>query len=77
VPSGTLSSRPTIILKALETAYDDRKLPEGTLDPVRLAALAGLLEEAGCKDTELLRHLRSPDPHVRGCWALDDLLGKS
>lgn len=24
----------------------------------------------------LLQHLRSPGPHVRGCWALDILLGK-
>ncbi len=24
----------------------------------------------------LLAHLRSPGPHVRGCWALDLILGK-
>jgi hypothetical protein len=24
----------------------------------------------------LLAHLRSPGPHVRGCWAIDLLLGK-
>jgi hypothetical protein len=27
-------------------------------------------------DSPLLVHLRSPGPHVRGCWALDLLLGK-
>ena len=38
--------------------------------------LADALEEAGCTDPALLSHLRSPGPHVRGCWAVDLLLGK-
>jgi hypothetical protein len=58
-------------------AYDERRLPEGTLDLARLALLADALEDAGCSDTELLGHLRSPGPHVRGCWAVDLVLGKS
>jgi hypothetical protein len=58
-------------------AYEERTLPAGTLDPARLAVLADALEEAGCADAEMLGHLRSPGPHVRGCWALDLLLGKS
>lgn len=32
--------------------------------------------EAGCGDGPLLAHLRSPGPHVRGCWALDHALGR-
>jgi hypothetical protein len=32
---------------------------------------------AGCTDAELLGHLRSPGPHVRGCSAVDLMLGKS
>jgi hypothetical protein len=43
----------------------------------RLPVLADALEEAGSEDAELLAHLRGPGPHVRGCWALDLLLGKS
>jgi hypothetical protein len=43
----------------------------------RLPELADALEEAGCPDGELLGHLRGPGPHVRGCWAVDLLLGKS
>jgi hypothetical protein len=35
-----------------------------------LPALADALEEAGCANTTLLAHLRSPACHVRGCWAL-------
>jgi hypothetical protein len=42
----------------------------------RLPVLADALEEAGCTDPELLGHLRGPGPHVRGCWALDLLLGR-
>ncbi len=41
-----------------------------------LLILADALEEAGCTDGELLGHLRSPGPHVRGCWALDLILGE-
>jgi hypothetical protein len=57
-------------------AYDGGRLPEGTLDPARLAVLADALEDAGCADPELLGHLRGPGPHVRGCWAVDLILGK-
>jgi hypothetical protein len=35
------------------------------------------LEDAGCTDADLLGHLRGPGPHVRGCWAVDLVLGKS
>ena len=41
-----------------------------------LPVLADALEEAGCTDADLLGHLRGPGPHVRGCWAVDLLLGK-
>jgi hypothetical protein len=57
-------------------AYEERHLPEGTLDVARLALLADALQEAGCTDTGLLGHLREPRPHVRGCWALDLVLAK-
>src|SRR5262245_55474500 len=60
-----------------EAAYEARALPGGELDPARLAVLADALEEAGCSDAELLGHLRSSGPHVRGCWALDLTLGNS
>jgi hypothetical protein len=59
-----------------EGVYDDRRLPEGTLDPASLAVLADALEEAGCTDQTILDHLRGPGPHVRGCWVVDLLLGK-
>jgi hypothetical protein len=43
----------------------------------RLPLLADALEDAGCTDADLLGHLRGPGPHVRGCWAVDLVLGKS
>ena len=41
----------------------------------RLPVLADALEDAGCDSEPLLAHLRGPGPHVRGCWALDAVLG--
>jgi hypothetical protein len=59
-----------------ESAYEHRTLPARLLDSGRLAPLADALEDGGCTDPELLGHLRGPGPHVRGCWALDLVLGK-
>ncbi len=42
-----------------------------------LPILADALEEAGCRNETLLGHCREPGEHVRGCWALDLLLGKN
>ena len=57
--------------------YEHRVLPEDTLEPERLALLADALKDAGCMDPELLGHFRGPGPHVRGCWCVDLLLGRS
>jgi hypothetical protein len=65
------------VLALAQAAYEQRELPAGTLDLARLAILADALEEAGCDQADLLAHPRGPGPHVRGCWAVDLLLGKS
>ena len=41
-----------------------------------LSVLADALEEAGCNDADLLAHCRSRGGHLRGCWAVDLILGK-
>ena len=64
------------VVALAQAAYEQRDLPAGTLDLARLAVLADALEEAGCDQADLLGHLRGPGPHVRGCWAVDLLLGK-
>jgi hypothetical protein len=66
-----------LVTQLAQAAYDNRNLPEGTLDNGRLAVLADALEEAGCTDANILGHLRGIGPHVRGCWSVDLVLGKS
>jgi hypothetical protein len=56
--------------------YDEQHSTTGDLDPHRLAVLSDALEEAG-GSVELLEHLRSPGPHVCGCFAVDLCLGLS
>jgi hypothetical protein len=42
-----------------------------------LPYLADALTDAGCAEDPLLRHLREPGPHLRGCWALDLVLERA
>ncbi len=58
-----------IVVNLARRIYDGRPLD---LMPV----LGDVLENAGCTDPDLLGHLRGPGPHVRGCWALDLVLGR-
>jgi hypothetical protein len=70
--------REGLLVRLAEAAYGQRSLPDGLLEPARLAVLADALEEAGCGDQEVLAHLREPGRvHVRGCHIVDLLLGKS
>jgi hypothetical protein len=65
-----------LVVKLARAAYEARRLPAGTVDGARLAVLADALEEVGLTDAEVLTHLRSGGPHVRGCFAVDVLLGQ-
>jgi len=56
--------------KLAQAIYDDRAFD-------RLPLLADALEEAGCDNQEILDHCRSTGEHVRGCWVVDLILGKS
>jgi hypothetical protein len=47
---------------------------EGAFEQMPL--LADAREDGGYTDESVLTHLRGPGPHVRGCWALDLILGK-
>jgi len=42
-----------------------------------LPELADALEDAGCHDPDILGHCRGEGEHVRGCWVVDLVLGKS
>ncbi len=48
-----------------------------TGDYGRLPILADALEEAGVTDEVLLSHCRDGGPHLRGCWALDVVRGRT
>jgi hypothetical protein len=38
--------------------------------------LAEALVQVGCNDPSVIDHCRTQEPHVRGCWVLDALLGR-
>jgi hypothetical protein len=56
------------VRRMARTIYDERRFAD-------LPILADALEEAGCGDEQLLSHCRGGGEHVRGCFAVDCLLG--
>jgi hypothetical protein len=60
---------PTVVALA-QTMYEERAFD-------RMPELADALEAAGCHEANILGHCRQAGPHVRGCWVVDVILGKS
>lgn len=58
------------IPKLAQVIYDDRRFED-------MPILTDALMDAGCHDEDILSHCRSAGPHVKGCWLLDLLLGKT
>jgi hypothetical protein len=56
-----------LIVRMARLVYDNHQVED-------MPFLADALEEAGCRNDELLAHCRQPGAHPRGCWALDALL---
>jgi hypothetical protein len=50
--------------------YDSR-------DFALMPILGDALQDAGCESADILDHCRGDGPHVRGCWVVDLVLGKS
>lgn len=71
-----LAWRTPTVRALAQRAYDERRLPAGTLNPVLLATLSDALEQVGTAD-EIVAHMRSPGPHVRGCFVVDALLART
>jgi hypothetical protein len=69
--------RTRTVVSLAKAASEERIMPSRELDNARLGVLSDALEEAGCTYSDILGHLRSSGPHVRGCWALDLVLGKA
>jgi hypothetical protein len=59
-----------MLVSMAQQMYDSRDFSD-------LPILADALEEAGCSNQDILGHCRSGGEHVRGCWVVDLLLGKS
>jgi hypothetical protein len=57
-----------LVPKLARALYDEGRFED-------LPVLADALEDAGCDSRPLLRHCREPGHHVRGCWAVDLVLG--
>jgi hypothetical protein len=58
------------VKRLAQAIYDDHRFED-------MPVLGDALEEAGCTDEDLLNHCRQPGEHVRGCWVVDLVLGKS
>jgi hypothetical protein len=66
------------VQRLAEANHQERALPSGHLDNAMLAVLGDALEEAGCRDGDILSHCREPGKvHARGCWVVDLLLNKA
>jgi hypothetical protein len=57
------------LVQMAQVIYDEHRFGD-------LPILADALEEAGCADRAILAHCRSGGEHARGCWVVDQLLGK-
>jgi hypothetical protein len=68
--SSLLAWRDGRIAILAQSIYEERAF-------MRLPILADALEEAGCANAQALEHCRQSTEHVRGCWVVDLLLGKS
>jgi hypothetical protein len=76
IPSSILAWKAGTVRRLAEGIYQERQMPAGTFDTARIAVLADALLDAGCTDEDLIAHCRSEGSHVRGCWAVDLILGK-
>jgi len=65
-----LSWHDGLLVSMARQMYDSRDFSD-------IPVLADALEEAGCANQDILSHCRSGGEHVRGCWLLDLLMGKS
>jgi hypothetical protein len=57
------------LVRMARVVYDECRFSD-------LPILADALEEAGCADNAILAHCRCGGEHARGCWVIDQLLGK-
>jgi hypothetical protein len=69
-PCAVLAWNDGTVRRIAEGIYEERAFD-------RLLILHDALLDAGCNEEDILAHCRSEGPHVRGCWVIDLILGKS
>jgi hypothetical protein len=63
--------RTSAVVALAQGIYDER-------DFANMPILADALEDAGCDNEDVVAHCRDPKgTHVRGCWVVDLILGKT
>jgi hypothetical protein len=70
LPAAALRWNDRLVAQLAQAIYDEGRWQD-------LPLLADALLDAGCDNEEVLAHLRGPGTHVRGCWVLDLLTGRS
>jgi hypothetical protein len=70
VDSAWLRWQGGLVVSMARQVYEERRFAD-------LPVLADALEDAGCDAADVLEHCRAGGEHVRGCWALDLLLGNA
>jgi hypothetical protein len=70
LPAAVLAWHDATVRRLAEAIYEERAFG-------RLPVLADALLDAGCEQEELIAHCRLEGPHVKGCWGVDLVLGRS
>jgi hypothetical protein len=60
-----------------DTALSLARVMYESRDFAAMPILADALQDAGCENADVLDHCRGNGVHVRGCWVVDLVLGKS
>jgi len=58
------------VVRMAQAIYEERRFAD-------LPVLADALEDAGCDNADILNHCRGGGEHVRGCWVIDLLTGRT
>ncbi len=59
--------RDGLLVATARRMYESRDFGE-------MPVLADMLEDAGCREPQVVAHCRGPGPHARGCFAVDRIL---
>jgi hypothetical protein len=70
LPPEVLTWQDGTVVRMAEGIYEERRVTD-------LPVLADALEDAGCDNADILNHCRGGGEHVRGCWVIDLLTGRT